>query len=335
LAFVGLAVVQGLFSYLQGSWSARTAEGVTLQLRNYLFDHVQRLPFRYHDHAKSGELIQRVTSDVDAVRRFYADQAIGIGRIVVLFAVNMAVLLRLNWRLALLSIVVMPIVVGVSYLFFGKVSKAYERYQEQDAVVSTRLQENLSGVRVVRAFARQAHEMAKFEQENWQKYRLGKRLLIMHSLYWPISDVLCAVQTLLVVAVGGMMAIRGTISLGTYIAVNGMVVWIIWPLRNLGRLIVQVSTGLVSYRRVADIIAQTREDISCGRVPVGTRLRGEIAFEGVGFAPGSRHHRSDARGHLLWACACRDEAPRRDRFRGRGFCLRAGLASRARSASDR
>ncbi len=284
LAFVGLAAAQGFFSYLQGNWAARTAEGVTLQLRNYLFDHVQRLPFKYHDHAKTGELIQRVTSDVDAVRRFYADQAIGIGRIAVLFAVNMAVLLRLNWRLALLSIVVMPIVIVVSYLFFGKVSKAYERYQEQDAVVSTRLQENLSGVRVVRAFARQAHEIEKFERENWAKYRLGKRLLAMHSLYWPISDVLCAAQTLLVVAVGGMMAIQGTISLGTYIAVNGMVVWIIWPLRNLGRLIVQVSTGLVSYRRVADIIAQEREDIVFGRVPVGTKLRGEVAFEGVSFA---------------------------------------------------
>jgi len=249
-----------------------------------LFDHVQRLPFGYHDHAKTGELIQRVTSDVDAVRRFYADQAIGIGRIGVLFVVNMAVLLHLNWRLALLSIVVMPVVIVVSYLFFGKVSKAYERYQEQDAVVSTRLQENLSGVRVVRAFARQAYEMEKFERENWEKYRLGKRLLVMHSLYWPVSDVLCAAQTLLVVAVGGLMAIQGTISVGTYIAINGMVVWIIWPLRNLGRLIVQVSTGLVSYRRVADIIEQEREDTLSGRVPVGTKLRGEIAFERVGFA---------------------------------------------------
>jgi ATP-binding cassette subfamily B protein len=284
LTFVGLAAVQGFFSYLQGNWAARTAEGVTLQLRNYLFDHVQRLPFRYHDHAKTGELIQRVTSDVDAVRRFYADQAIGIGRIAVLFVVNMAVLSHLNWRLALLSIVIMPVVIVVSYLFFGKVSKAYERYQEQDAVVSTRLQENLSGVRVVRAFARQAYEMEKFEHENREKYQLGKRLLAMHSLYWPISDVLCAAQTLLVVAVGGMMAIQGTISLGTYIAVNGMVVWIIWPLRNLGRLIVQVSTGLVSYRRVADIIAQQREDIVSGTVPAGVKLRGEVAFEGVGFA---------------------------------------------------
>ena len=284
LAFVLLAAVEGLLSYVRGVWTSRTAEGVTLRLRNYLFDHVQRLPFAYHDHAKTGELIQRATSDVDTLRRFYADQAIGIGRIVALVAVNMVMLVRMNARLGLLSVAIMPAVVVVSILFFGKVSKAYERYKEQEAVVSTRLQENLTGVRVVRAFARQDHEMAKFERENREHFRRGKRLLIMHSAYWPISDTLCTAQMLLVMAVGALMAIDGRITIGTYIAMTGMVVWIVWPLRNLGRLIVDVSTGLVSYRRVADIIAQDREDISSGSVHVGQPVRGEIAFEQVSFA---------------------------------------------------
>jgi len=284
LGFVLLAALEGLLSYLRGTLAARTAEGVTLRLRNYLFDHIQRLTFTYHDHAKTGELIQKVTSDVDALRRFYADQAIGIGRIVALFAVNMAMLLRMNWQLALLSVAVMPIVIVMSYFFFGKVSKAYKRYQEQDAVVSTKLQENLTGVRVVRAFARQDYEIERFEQENWEKYQRGKRLLIMHSGYWPVSDILCAIQTLLVMAVGALMAMDGKISIGTYIAINGMVIWIIWPLRNLGRLIVQVSTGLVSYRRVADIIAQDREDVEGGSARLDTPLWGEVVFERVGFA---------------------------------------------------
>jgi ATP-binding cassette subfamily B protein len=265
LAFVVLAALEGLLSYVRGVWTARTAEGVTLRLRNYLFDHVQRLPFAYHDHAKTGELIQRATSDVDTLRRFYADQAIGIGRIVALVAVNMAMLVQMNARL-------------------GLVSKAYERYKEQEAVVSTRLQENLTGVRVVRAFARQDHEMAKFEQENQEHYRRGKRLLMMHSAYWPISDTLCAAQMLLVMAAGALMAIDGRITVGTYIAMTGMVVWIVWPLRNLGRLIVDVSTGLVSYRRVADIIAQEREDTERGSVRIVRPVHGEIAFEDVSFA---------------------------------------------------
>mgnify|MGYP000644173461 CR=1 FL=1 len=284
LAFLGLAALEGAFSYLRGTWSAKTAEGITLRLRNYLYDHIQRLPFAFHDYAKTGELIQRATSDVDALRRFYADQALGIGRIIALFTVNFVMLLRMNVKLALLSIVIMPIIVVMSYWFFGRVSKAYEQYQDQEAKLSTALQENLSGVRVVRAFARQDYEMDKFNRENWEKYRRGKRLLVMHSLYWPVSDVLCSAQTILVMAVGALMAIRGEITVGVYVATMGMVVWIIWPMRNLGRLIVQVSTGLVSYQRVADVIRQDREDIEIGDVPDDTRIRGTVTFDNVSFS---------------------------------------------------
>ncbi|HRU94731.1 MAG TPA: ABC transporter ATP-binding protein, partial [Anaerolineae bacterium] len=208
LGFVGLAAAEGLFSYLRGIWAARTSEGITLRLRNYLYDHIQRLSFTYHDHARTGELISRATSDVDAVRRFYADQAIGIGRIVALFVINFSMMLRLNRTLGLLSIVVMPVVILVSYLFFGRVSKAYEAYQEQEAQLSTTLQENLMGVRVVKAFARQRYEMDKFEEQNSEKYRRGKKLTAMNSFYWPFSDVLCGAQTLIVMGTGAMMATR-------------------------------------------------------------------------------------------------------------------------------
>jgi ATP-binding cassette subfamily B protein len=193
-------------------------------------------------------------------------------------------LVQLNWQLGLLSVAVMPVVIVMSYYFFGRVSKAYQRFQEQEAVVSTKLQENLTGVRVVRAFARQKYEIEKFEKENWEKYVRGKRLSMMHSAYWPVSDVLCAAQTLLVMAVGAVMVINGQITLGTFMAINGMVVWIIWPLRNLGRLVVQISTGLVSYRRVADVIAQDREDIESGQVHLESPVRGEVVFDGVSFA---------------------------------------------------
>ncbi len=282
--FVGLAAIEGLFNYLRGAWSAKTSESVILRLRNYLYDHLQRLPFSFHDYTKTGELIQRATSDIDALRRFYADQAIGIGRIISLFIVNFTMVMLMNWRLGLLSIVMMPLIVAMSYVFFGRVSEAYERFQEQEAKLSTALQENLSGMRVVRAFARQAYEIDKFDRENWEKYERGKRLLVMHSLYWPISDILCSGQTLLVMTIGALMAIRGEITVGTYIAITGMVIWIIWPMRNLGRLIVDVSTGLVSYRRVMEVIEQTREDIAGGSVPADTVIAGAISFEDVSFA---------------------------------------------------
>ncbi len=283
LGFLGLAAFEGGFSFLSGRLAAQTAEGVTRRLRNYLFDQIQRLTFTYHDHMQTGELIQRSTSDVDALRRFFADQAIGIGRIGLLFTINFAALLHLNGRLALISIVVVPVIVVMSVFFFRRVSKAYERYQEQEAVLSTTLQENLTGVRVVKAFARQAYERDKFERDNWEKYRRGKRFTTLHALYWPVSDVLCGAQMLTGFAVGALMAIDGTISVGTYLAYAGLIVWIIWPMRNLGRLIVQMSTGLVSYGRVVQVISQEREPLTAGSHAPAGGVRGEFVFREVCF----------------------------------------------------
>ena len=283
LGFVVLAVVQGVFTFFSGKLAARTAEGIVLRLRNYLYDHIQRLSFAYHDRTPTGDLIQRCTSDVDAIRRFFADQAISAGRILLLFIVNLTALLFLNWRLALFSIIVVPIIVVMSFFFFRRVSKAYEAYQEQDAVLSTTLQENLTGVRVVKAFARQAYEEEKFEGDNWEKFQRGRRLLIMHSLYWPISDILCGFQMLAGFFVAALMAINGTISIGTYLAYSGMVIWLIWPMRNLGRLIVQMSTGLVSYGRVAQIIKEDREPLDEGMVAVPDCVDGRFAFQDISF----------------------------------------------------
>jgi len=283
LGFVLLALIQGVFTFTSGKLAAQTAEGITLRLRNYLFDHIQRLSFTYHDHTSTGELIQRSTSDVDALRRFFADQAIGVGRIVLLFVVNFAALLLLNWQLALLSVIVVPLVVITSVLFFRQVSKAYESYQEQDAVLSTTLQENLTAVRVVKAFARQEYERNKFEGDNWEKFVRGRRLLIMHSLFWPISDILCGFQMLGGFTAGALMAVNGTITVGSYLAYAGMVIWLIWPMRNLGRLIVQMSTGLVSFGRVKKVIKEEREPLTEGAYSPPDKVRGDIDFTDVAF----------------------------------------------------
>ena len=283
LGFILLATLEGLFTYFSGRLAAYTAEGVTLRLRNYLFDHIQRLSFAYHSKAKTGELIERVTSDVDALRRFFSEQAIGVGRIFFLFIINFSALLSLNVTLALISIIVVPFILVTSIFFFRRVTKAYEKYQEQEAILSTTLQENLTGVRVVKAFARQEYEINKFEKENWEKFMRGRRLLIMHSLFWPISDIFCAFQMLSGFFIGAMMAINGQITVGTYIAYAGLVVWLIWPMRNLGRLIVQTSTGMVSFGRVLDIIKEDREPLEDGNYLPAADLRGELVFEKVSF----------------------------------------------------
>lgn len=282
--FLMLSVVQGSATFLSGTLAAHTAESITRRLRNFMLDQIQRLPFGYHDSVQTGEMVQRVTSDVDAMRVFFASQALESSRIVFLFLVNFATIYWLSPRLAWISVVIVPVIIVVSIYFFRLVSKAYEHYQEQEAVLTTTLQENLSGVRVVKAFARQDFEENKFEVANSEKYRLGKRLLLMHTLYWPISDVMCGIQMLAGFGVGAFMALEGTITVGTYVAYAGMLLLIIWPIRNLGRLVVDMSRGLVSFQRVATIIREQREPMEEANFAAPEQLRGEIVFENVGFA---------------------------------------------------
>lgn len=284
MGFIGLALLQGFFTFVSGALAARTAEGIVRQLRNYLFDHIQRLTFTYHDQTPTGELIQRCTSDVDALRRFFADQIISLGRILLLFGLNFAAILSISPVLAWRSIVVIPLIIILSYFFFRKISKLYESYQEQEAVLSTTLQENLSGTRVVKAFARQAFEREKFERENWGKFVLGRRLLTMHAFYWPASDILASFQMIAGLAIGALMTIDGSLSIGSYVAYTGMLIWIIWPMRNLGRLIVQISMGVVSYSRVVEVIRQAREPVDVGLYLEDHGSVGKIIFDNICFA---------------------------------------------------
>lgn len=297
IAFVGLAVIQGGFTFLSGKMTAYSTEGIILRLRNYLFDHIQRLPFTYHDHTKTGELVQRCTSDVDTIRRFFSEQAIEVGRVLMLFGINFATLFSINARLACLSIISFPIVFIVSSFFTRKIHYAYEAHQEQEGVLSATLQENLTGVRVVKAFARQEFEMAKFNRENQEQFQRGRRLAKMHALYWPILESISGMQMVTIFFLGALMVINGEMTVGDYLAFAGLIIWIIWPLQSLGRLITQVSVGLVSYNRVADIIREDREKLlgsrereagerektpsPNGKTPAA--IRGEIEFKDVSF----------------------------------------------------
>lgn len=277
-----LAAIEGGFTFLGKKEAARISEKITLNIREYIYDHMQRLPFNYHDQAKTGELIQRATSDVDAVRRLFADQVINAGRIIALFLVNFCVLLTLQWRLTLFSVIFVPFTILFAFFFFRRISAAYEAFQEQEAVLSAVLQENLSGVRVVKAFARQDYEIRKFDRENWKKYQRGRHLLLMHALYWPSSDILTGAQMLAGFFLAAVMAIQGEISVGNYISYAGMLIWIVWPIRNLGQLIVEMSKGIVSYQRVLEIVQEKQEDLHSGD-SASEKLTGKISFENVCF----------------------------------------------------
>ena len=276
--FIVLAVFEGGFAFLSGRLAAYSAEGITRRLRNFLYDHIQRLSFAYHSKTPTGDLIERVTSDMDAVRSFFNDQAIGVGRIIALFVINFLAIMALNWKLALVSVAVVPVILVVSLWFFTKVTKVYEAYQEQEAILSTTLQENLTGVRVVKAFARQDFEKEKFEKDNQEKFLRGRKFIRMNSLFWPLSDIACGFQMLVGFVFAAYLVIHGEISVGTYPAYDGLVVWLIWPMRNLGRLIVQTSTGLVSHERLMEIVRQQREPLVDGKNKPDGPIKGKVVF---------------------------------------------------------
>lgn len=282
--FIVLALAQGVFTFMGGRWAAMTSESVIRRLRDYLYDHVQRLSFAYHDKTPTGDLIQRSTSDVDTLRRFFGEESIGFGRIIMLFIVNFTALLTLNVQLALISVVVVPLVILMSVFFFRKIGQRYEIFQEQEAKLSTTLQENLSGVRVVRAFARQDFERDKFEVTNRGRYVSGRKLLLLHAIYWPSTDIIVQVQLVIGYAIGATMAMNGTITVGTFLAYMGMLTWIMWPIRNIGRLIVQMSMALVSFDRVSEIIRVDREPLDAGTHRPDGAPDGDIVFADVRFA---------------------------------------------------
>ena len=282
--FMGLIMLQALSGFLSNKLAAQTAESSTRRLRDLLFDHIQRLSFAYHAEAKTGDLLERASSDVDTLRRFISDQAIGVARIIAIFIINFTAILQINTRLALVSIIIVPVTLVVSILFFRQLSKAFQAYQEQEAVISTNLQENLSGVRVVKAFARQAYEIDKFERNNYEKLKRGRKLNLMHSLFWPISDTLCAAQMIGSNIMAAFMAIDGVITLGNYMSFTGLLGWLIWPIRNLGRLIVDTSRALVSLNRVTEILRVAEEPLFEGSLMPAEGVQGNIRFEHVSFA---------------------------------------------------
>ena len=317
-----LALLQGLFSFGMGRLAAQTAEGVARRLRNYLYDHMQRLTFTYHDTMQTGELIQRATSDVDTLRRLFQDQLIGIGRTGLLFLVNISALALLHGWLALLSIPMLPVVAVASFFFFKRMETVFESYQSQDAAVSNRLQEKLTGVRVVKAFARQSYEMERFEEENWEKYRRGVKIANLHTLFWPFIEFLTGGQILFGMYMASMMALNGEISIGTYVAFIGLLAATMWPVQGIGRLVAHVSTGLVSLNRVQEIIRQERELLEEGSAPTNKRLRGALQFRNVQFAyetPAAEESKEAKKGKG----ANKDlQETRRRAFAERGYVLR-------------
>ncbi len=279
-----LTALQGTFLYLKGKWSAIAAESAAKTMRERLYDHLQHLTYDYHVKANTGDLIQRCTSDVETIRRFLAVQFIEVGRAIFMLGAVLPIMLSLNVKMTLVSMSVVPIVFTFALVFFAKVRKAFQQSDEAEGALSNALQENLTGVRVVRAFARQVYEMDKFDHYNSRYRSLTYRLIWLLAWYWGTSDLICLAQIGAVIVLGAFWAAQGSLSLGTFFVFASYVGMLLWPVRQMGRILTDMGKTLVSLGRIKEILDTPAEDLRLnGKKP---KISGTIEFEHVNFSYG-------------------------------------------------
>ncbi|MFB3894231.1 MAG: ABC transporter ATP-binding protein [Phycisphaerae bacterium] len=290
VAFTGLA---GLLGYLRDRWTALASETITRRLRDRLYDRLQNLPCSYHDKAETGDLVQRCTSDVETVRSFLGTQTIEIARAVIMLAAVLPFMVALSPRLTLLAMAMMPVVVLFAVIFFSKVRRAFKVSDEAEGAMTAVLQENLTGIRVVRAFARQEYECGKFARSNALFRDTTFRLIRLMSWYWSSSDYLCHIQNGLLLVFGSYWIIGGSVDVGTLFAFMAYENMLLWPMRQMGRTLTELGKALVSIGRLQDILNRQVEDGASpvpdaggtGRTAAGdVRLGGAISIRDLGFA---------------------------------------------------
>jgi ATP-binding cassette subfamily B protein len=284
---IAVTFFAGGFTYLKGKWAAIAAEQIARQLRNRLYDHLQHLPVSYHDKAATGDQVQRCTSDVETVRLFYSNQIVEIARSVVLVLAVLPILIALDWRMALVSMLMLPVVVIFALIFFKRVQDSFKKMDEAEGAMTAVLQENLTGIRVVRAFSRQEFEKEKFEGKNRSHRDLNYRLFWIMAWYWACSDFLCLAQTAIVLMVGGWRVAHGAMSVGTLVAFVTYVSMVIWPVRQMGRILSDLGKAMVALGRIEEIL-QTPEEASPPATLPHDRACGEIVIKDLSFAHGEK-----------------------------------------------
>ena len=282
LAIVTVAVVKALAQYFFRVSNTKAAETLVKTMRDSLFSHIQQLPFAWHGRNRTGDIIQRCTSDIDTMKNFVAEQLTMVFRIVILLVLSVFFMVRMDLRLTLIALAPMPLIIGYSLIFHQKIGKGFEECDENEGVLSAMVQENLTGVRVVRAFGRERYERDRFEAQNAKYTNLWVRLAAVMARYWSSADVLSSLQVLLVVVVGASYCIRGRLITGEYIAFVSYNAMLVWPIRMLGRMISEMSKAGVSLDRIAYIMSAEEEAPS--EKALTPPLDQEICFEHVSFA---------------------------------------------------
>jgi len=276
-----MTAVGGIFLFCRGRLAAVASENVVRHLREQIYHRMQHLPAKFFDSADTGDLVQRASSDVETVRVFLASDLVEIGRAVMLLLCVLPFLFYLNVQLAWYSIALMPFLVVGAYLFFSRVKDIFQVTDEAEAAMTATLQENLTGIRVVRAFARQSYEINKFGARNAEFRNRNYQLIRLMGFYWGISDFFAMGQIGVVLIAGASLIMSGSLTVGELFAFMTYVSMVIWPVRQLGRVLTDTGKAVVSLGRINEILDEPEESQEV--VPSEGRAAGDILIEDLTF----------------------------------------------------
>ncbi len=284
LAVITMAVLAHSCTYLRGKLSAKVGEEFARRLRQALFGHIQMLPYAWHSRIQTGDIIQRCTSDVDTLRRFISLQFVQLGRGLFMICLIIPVMLSLDITMTLYANLAVPVVFTYAFIFFRKISKLFKAQDEAEGYMTTMLEESISGIRVVKAFAREEYEVERFGLAAKDYRDKSRKLITVLSWYWSSSDQLCMMQIALVLVLGSIRTINGDMTLGTTLAFVSYINMLIWPIREMGRILTDMGRARVSATRLKEIIDTPQEDMR-GIIPgENQKLKGAIEFRKLSFA---------------------------------------------------
>ena len=281
-----VAVLSGLCTYGSRMGTAIGSENFVKALRDALFRHIQRLPYAWHVRHSTGEIIQRCTSDVEVVRNFVTNQLLEVFRVVFLVGFSLVVMASMNGAMTLIAAAFLPVILLYSLFFYTKIAKRFLTADEAEGALSTLVQENLTGVRVVRAFGREKWEVDRFDEKNQRFAALWIQLGRLLSAYWGVGDLITGLQILTVISVGVVQTVHGQITLGEFLAFVSYNQSLVWPVRGLGRILSEMSKAGVSIDRLAYIL-----DVSPEEEPADALtppMDQDIVFDHVSFAYGEQ-----------------------------------------------
>lgn len=279
---VGVAMLSGVSMFFSRFFTARAGENFAENIRNALYAHVQRLPSAWHDKNQTGDIIQRCTSDVEVIRNFVVTQLLEVFRTVFLIGVSFAMMWSMNRKLSGIVLLFVPVIVAYSAIFYRLIARRFTDADEAEGELSTVVQENATGVRVVRAFGREQYEMERFRKKNDAFAKLWIRLGTLSGLYWGIGDLITGLQVITVIVVGALEAVNGYISVGEFIAFASYNTALVWPVRGLGRILSDMSKAGVSFERV-DYIIKAEEELY-GQQEEEKLSHFDISFSNVTFS---------------------------------------------------